>query len=151
MARSLPAGWFPMAFTSPVWSLSMYSGAARMLARENPRAAAAIASSLCAELYGLETIKEGIEDGPSNSTRFLLLAREPHPGNGEKTSIIFAVPHEAGRLYAVLKLFADAQINLTRIASMPLRSDPGTYSFFWILKVQKRMRRLPLFWKKWMA
>jgi prephenate dehydratase len=106
------------------------AGAAKMLARENPRAAAAIASSLCAELYDLEIIKEGIEDGPSNSTRFLLLAREPHPDNGDKTSIIFAVPHEAGKLYAVLKLFADAQINLTRIASMPLRSDPGNYSFF---------------------
>jgi prephenate dehydratase len=106
------------------------AGAAKMLARENPRAAAAIASSLCAELYDLEIIKESIEDGPSNSTRFLLLAREPHPDNGDKTSIIFAVPHEAGRLYAVLRLFADAEINLTRIASMPLRSDPGNYSFF---------------------
>ena len=106
------------------------AGAAKMLARENPRAAAAIASSLCAELYDLEIIKEGIEDGPSNSTRFLLLAREPHPDNGDKTSIIFAVPHEAGKLYAALKLFADAEINLTRIASMPLRSDPGNYSFF---------------------
>jgi prephenate dehydratase len=106
------------------------AGAAKMLARENPKAAAAIASSLCAELYDLEIIKQGIEDGPSNSTRFLLLAREPHPDNGDKTSIIFAVPHEAGRLYAVLKLFADAGINLTRIASMPLRSDPGNYSFF---------------------
>ncbi|MGD2098203.1 MAG: prephenate dehydratase domain-containing protein [Desulfobacterales bacterium] len=106
------------------------AGAAKMLARENPRAAAAVASSLCAELYDLKIIKEGIEDGPSNSTRFLLLAREPHPDNGDKTSIIFAVPHEAGRLYAVLKLFADAGVNLTRIASMPLRSDPGNYSFF---------------------
>jgi prephenate dehydratase/chorismate mutase len=106
------------------------AGAAKMLAREKPKAAAAIASSLCAELYDLEIIKEGIEDGLSNSTRFLLLAREPHPDNGDKTSIIFVVPHEAGRLYAVLKLFADAGVNLTRIASMPLRSDPGNYSFF---------------------
>jgi len=106
------------------------AGAAKMLARENPRAAAAIASSLCAELYDLEIIKESIEDGPSNSTRFLLLSREPHPDNSDKTSIIFAVPHEACRLYAALRLFADAEINLTRIASMPLRSDPGNYSFF---------------------
>lgn len=106
------------------------AGAAKMLAREHPKAAAAIASSLCAELYNLEIIKEGIEDSPSNSTRFLLLARESHSKNGDKTSIIFAVSHEAGSLYAVLKLFADAKINLTRIASMPLRSDPGNYSFF---------------------
>jgi prephenate dehydratase/chorismate mutase len=106
------------------------AGAAKMLARDNPNAAAAIASSLCAELYDLEIIKEGIEDGPSNSTRFLLLARKPHPENGDKTSIIFAVPHEAGRLYEVLKMFAEDNINLTRIASMPLRSDPSNYSFF---------------------
>ncbi len=107
------------------------AGAAKMLARENPKAAAAIASSLCAELYNLDIIKEGIEDGPSNSTRFLLLSREPYAGQGSnKTSIIFAVAHEAGQLYEVLKLFADAKINLTRISSMPLRSDPSNYSFF---------------------
>jgi prephenate dehydratase/chorismate mutase len=106
------------------------AGAAKMLARENPKAAAAIASSLCAELYNLDIIKEGIEDGPSNSTRFLLLSREPYAGQGSKTSIIFAVAHEAGQLYEVLKLFADAEINLTRISSMPLRSDPSNYSFF---------------------
>jgi prephenate dehydratase len=106
------------------------AGAAKMLARENPNAAAAIASKLSAALYDLAIIKEGIEDGPSNSTRFLLLSREPHPEVGDKTSIIFAVPHEAGRLYDALQLFAEAKINLTRIASMPLRSDPSNYSFF---------------------
>ena len=106
------------------------AGAAKMLARENPRAAAAIASALSAELYNLEIIKEGIQDGPSNSTRFVLLSREPSADEGEKTSIIFATAHEAGRLFAVLQLFAEANINLTRIASMPLRSDPDNYSFF---------------------
>jgi prephenate dehydratase len=106
------------------------AGAAKMLARENPKAAAAIASSLSADLYNLEIIKEGIEDGPSNSTRFLLLSREAFANGGDKTSVIFATPHEAGRLFAVLQLFADAQINLTRIASMPLRSEPDNYCFF---------------------
>ncbi|MGD9018230.1 MAG: prephenate dehydratase [Desulfobacterales bacterium] len=106
------------------------AGAAKMLARQNPKAAAAIASRLCAELYDLDIIKDGIEDGSSNSTRFLLLSREPCTNPGDKTSIIFAVPHEAGKLYDVLRLFADENINLTRIASMPLRSDPGNYSFF---------------------
>ena len=101
-----------------------------MVARENPRAAAAIASSLCAELYDLEILKEGIEDGPSNTTRFLLLSREPYANGGEKTSVIFATRHEAGQLFGVLRLFAEANINLTRIASMPLRSDPGNYCFF---------------------
>lgn len=106
------------------------AGAAKMLARENPRASAAIASALSGELYDLEIIKECIEDGPANTTRFLLIARNSNTNGGEKTSIIFAVPHKAGRLYEALKLFADAEINLTRISSMPLRSDPGNYSFF---------------------
>ncbi len=106
------------------------AGAAKMLARENPKAAAAIASALCGELYDLEIIKEGIEDGPSNSTRFLLLAREASTEKRDKTSIIFAVAHQAGQLYGVLQLFAEAGINLTRISSMPLRSDPSNYSFF---------------------
>jgi prephenate dehydratase/chorismate mutase len=106
------------------------AGAAKMLARENPKASAAIASSLCAELYDLEILKEGIEDGPSNTTRFLLLARDPYLDGGDKTSVIFATRHEAGQLFGVLRLFAEADINLTRIASMPLRSDPGNYCFF---------------------
>ena len=38
--------------------------------------------------------------------------------------------HEAGQLYSVLRLFAEANINLTRISSMPLRSDPSNYCFF---------------------
>ncbi|MGB5750316.1 MAG: prephenate dehydratase [Desulfobacterales bacterium] len=106
------------------------AGAAKMLARENPKAAAAVASALCAELYDLEIIKEGIEDGPSNSTRFLLLSRDASTEKSDKTSIVFAVAHEAGQLYGVLQLFAEAKINLTRISSMPLRSDPSNYSFF---------------------
>jgi prephenate dehydratase/chorismate mutase len=106
------------------------AGAAKMLARENPKAAAAIASALSSKLYNLEIIKEKIEDGPSNSTRFLLLSKEANVGGGNKTSIIFATPHTAGSLYSVLRLFAETSINLTRIASMPLRSEPSNYSFF---------------------
>ena len=108
------------------------AGAAKMLARENPRAAAAIASTLCAELYDLEIIKEGIEDGPANTTRFLLLARDPFEGQGEKTSIIFATPHEAGRLYAVLRLFAENEINFL---------DPSNYCFFLDLEGSKKERK----------
>ena len=106
------------------------AGAAKMLARENPRASAAIASALCAELYDLEIIREGIEDGASNHTRFLLLSREPFGQDGNKTSIIFSTAHQAGQLFKVLGLFAETDTNLTRIASMPLRDDPGNYSFF---------------------
>lgn len=106
------------------------AGAAKMLARENPRGAAAIAAPLAAQLYDLAILKEGIDDGPPGSTRFLLLAKEPRDTAKEKCSIIFATSHKAGSLFDVLRLFAEAKINLTRIASTPRRGDPGNYTFF---------------------
>ncbi len=60
------------------------AGATKMLAREKPRAAAVIASSLSAKLYNLEIIKEEIEDQSSNSTRFIILSREAFKEDGDK-------------------------------------------------------------------
>ncbi|MEW6026121.1 MAG: prephenate dehydratase [Planctomycetota bacterium] len=106
------------------------AGAAKMVANTRPKAAAAIASRHCAELYDLEIIKDGIEDDKSNFTRFLVLAKEPAADAGNKCSIVFSTRHEAGTLFAVLKVFSDAGINLTRIESRPIRTDPGKYAFF---------------------
>ncbi len=105
------------------------AGAARMVARGRPRATAAIASLLAARLYGLQVIMDGLEDDVSNTTRFLLLSKEAN-ADGDKCSIVFVTPDEAGSLFGVLELFANAELNLTRIASMPDRRDPNNYSFF---------------------
>jgi len=106
------------------------AGAARMLFQERPEAAAAIAGRLCAELYHLDILGEGIEDHPENITRFAVLAREALAGGGGKTSIIFATAHRAGTLFRVLQLFAERGVNLTRIESMPRGGRPGEYVFF---------------------
>jgi prephenate dehydratase len=104
------------------------AGAAKMLIHDKTNAAA-IASPLCADLYGLKVIKEHIEDDHSNSTRFLLLSKQKAE-TGNKCSLIFSTPHQSGKLLEALKIFADAAINLTRIASMPNRKNPGNYNFF---------------------
>ena len=101
-----------------------------MLAQENPRTAAAIASPLAAELYDLAILKEDIDDGPPSSTRFVQIAKKARKPMAGKCSIIFAAAHEAGSLFDVLRLFAESGINLTRIASTPRRDDPGNYNFF---------------------
>lgn len=106
------------------------AGAARMLASERPKRSAVIADSLCAGLYNLVILRAGIEDHPLNFTRFLVIARQERKEPGSKHSIIFSTQHRAGSLFAVLKLFAEADINLTRIESFPFRSDPGAYIFF---------------------
>lgn len=104
------------------------AGAARMIARETPKAAAAIANRLSAELYGLEIIKENIEDHNSNITRFFVLALEKS-ASGNKCSIVFSTAHKAGALFEVLRVFAEAKINLTRIESRPVAKDPGKFAF----------------------
>ncbi len=105
------------------------AGAARWLANERPRSVAAIASALAAEMYGLEIVKERIEDHPDNTTRFLVLSRTAGEGGGEKCSIVFSTPHRAGALLDVLRVFAEEKLNLTRIESRPVRSDPGAFAF----------------------
>ncbi len=105
------------------------AGAAMMLARERLKGAAAIASELCAEIYGLEVVKQAIEDHESNSTRFIILSRVVSRGKGNKCSLVFSTEHRAGALYEALRIFSEAGINLTRIESRPIRKDPGRYAF----------------------
>ncbi|MFH0844100.1 MAG: prephenate dehydratase [Pseudomonadota bacterium] len=109
-------------------SYSDTAGAARMLAEQRPKASAAIASKLAAELYALDIIKEDIEDLDRNMTRFLLLSKEENREEGDKCSIIFSTEHKSGTLFRVLEVFAKENINLTKIESIP--NEPGNYAFF---------------------
>lgn len=104
------------------------AGAAKLVAEEKPEATGAIASSLAAELYDLEIVKKNIENVSQNRTRFFILSRETKIEEGDKCTIIFSTAHKAGTLFNVLSIFADAEINLSRIESMP--SGTGKYSFF---------------------
>jgi len=108
------------------------AGAARWLAENRIDGTAVIAGSLCAGLYGLESLLTNIEDEPNNMTRFLVLSRNENqnPMNQKKTSLIFSTHHHAGALYQNLRLFAEASLNLTRIESRPVKADPGQYLFF---------------------
>ncbi|MBI5223765.1 prephenate dehydratase [Candidatus Micrarchaeota archaeon] len=105
------------------------AGAAMMISNEKPAASAAIASKLCAEIYGLEILKENIEDHESNSTRFLVISKTPNKEKGDKCSVVFSTSHKAGSLFRVLGAFSESNVNLTRIESRPVLSDPGKYAF----------------------
>jgi chorismate mutase/prephenate dehydratase len=92
---------------------------------------AAIGSTLAAATYGLTIIAEGIEDSPSNTTRFSVIGRGYSTVTGnDKTSILFATLHAPGALYQALGSFAREGINLTRIESYPMRNRIGNYLFF---------------------
>lgn len=104
------------------------AGAAKAIAENQPKGVAAISSRLAAELYGLEIIKEDIQDTVNNRTRFFILSRSGGQADGDKCSIVFTAGDKAGSLFAILEVFAKAGINLTRIESIP--DTTGTYAIF---------------------
>ena len=105
------------------------AAAARMLAETQPRAAAAIATPLCAALHNLFVVKENIEDDFENYSRFILLSKNPCHFDGNKCSIVFSTKNEFGELYSILKTFSDAHINLTRLESRPSPIKKGNFVF----------------------
>lgn len=93
--------------------------------------AAAIASELASQLYGVKILKRRIEDNLNNYTRFLILSKKPpERTKEEKTSIMLSVKDKVGALYELLRPFASYGINLTKIESRPSRRKAWEYIFF---------------------
>lgn len=105
------------------------AGAANMIAKERPAGAAAIASKTCSSIYGLNVLKEEIEDSRYNYTRFIVLSRKKLRRKGNKCSITFLTDDRVGALTTVLNVFKDEGINLTMIESIPSRDYTGRSKF----------------------
>lgn len=91
---------------------------------------AAIANGLAAELYGLQILDSRIESNKKNYTRFIVLseeAQENHKAN--KASLSFQTGNQPGSLARILNYFADENINLSKIQSMPVLGRRDEYIF----------------------
>ncbi len=98
---------------------------------QNEPHAAAIAGHMAIELYDLRVLAENIEDQPDNSTRFLIIGRDPIPASGEdKTSLMVAMRNKPGSLHKLLAPFHCYGIDLTRIETRPARNGGWNYVFF---------------------
>jgi prephenate dehydratase len=97
------------------------AGAAHEVAEAGDISRAAIASRLAAEIYGLDILAEDVEDAAHNTTRFIVLAREPRwapQGAGPVvTSFVFKVRNVPAALYKGLGGFATNGINMTKLES----------------------------------
>ena len=98
------------------------AGSAKEVAERGDPTAAAIASSIAGELYGLQTLRADIEDNSTNTTRFVKLERarlDPDPAQPEGclTSLMFKVRSVPAALYKALGGFATNGVNVVKLES----------------------------------
>ena len=140
--------------------ISVYNTAAavKILKNKNIKDGGAIASERAASLYKMKILKKGIETTPKNFTRFFIIAkRTPPQVKKMKTSIVFSLKHRPKSLFNVLEIFAQKNINLTKIESRPIIGKPWEYNFYLdfigslrenkIKKALKELRKKTIFFK----
>ena len=114
------------------------AGAARMLQQQGDITQAAISSSLAAEIYGLKTLRENIEDADHNTTRFVVLAkngtyadRNDNPGEEDiVTSFVFRVRNVPAALYKAMGGFATNGVNMTKLESYQIDGQFSATQFY---------------------
>lgn len=102
----------------------------------------AVASTLAAELYGLDILAESIETYKQNFTRFLILDDELKVNKAaiNKASMCFTLAHTPGSLAHVLTILSFYGMNLTRIQSLPIPGQEWQYFFYVDIKFDDYIR-----------
>ncbi|WP_343080840.1 prephenate dehydratase [Ostreiculturibacter nitratireducens] len=105
------------------------AGSAQHVAEVGNPKLAALASELAGEIYGLDVLARHIEDRSNNTTRFLVMAREPdmtRRGDGPMmTTFVFRVRNIPAALYKAMGGFATNGVNMTKLESYMV---DGTFS-----------------------
>ena len=107
-------------------------GIAPVISTDNARAAmdvaagedmtaSALASEMAAKIYGLDILARNIEDHDSNTTRFLIMSRDPdlkrRGKHGMVTSFVFRVRNIPAALFKAMGGFATNSVNMTKLES----------------------------------
>lgn len=125
-------GWQAVAATNTAY-------AARDVAALADPTVAAIGSPEAARAHGLTMLADNLSDLPSNQTRFVLVARQPAiAATANRVSLILRLDDRSGTLAAVLDVFADRGLNLTKIQSRPQPARPWEYLFYLDFDAQAR-------------
>lgn len=124
--------WLRARGINPV-SYADTAGAAALVVEQGDAHVAALAPPLAADVYGLKTLAEGIEDSPDNMTRFVVLARAGHAPVGAgavMTTLIFEVKNIPAALYKAMGGFATNGVNMTKLESYQRGASFSATEFF---------------------
>ncbi len=108
--------------------------AAMRVSQSDRRDIAALSSRSCMNLYGLECLRESVQDNGNNYTRFICISKdlEIYPG-ADRTSLMAVLPHEPGSLYKLLSRLYALGINLNKLESRPLPDRDFEFMFYFDL------------------
>ncbi len=92
---------------------------------------AAISSHSCAELYGLEVLRDNIQDSDNNYTKFILIQKDLqiYPGSN-RISFIFSCPNTPGALADILAMFTSHGVNMIKLESCPVTGRNFEFIFY---------------------
>ena len=133
----------------PIVHADTAAAAAEVTERGDPTRAA-IASRLAAEIYGLQSLGSDIQDVEHNTTRFLIMSKEPvdpDPAEGPVvTTFVFRVRSVPAALYKGLGGFATCGVNITKLESYILDASFAVAQFYADIEghPDQRMVRLAL-------
>lgn len=121
-------GIVPMAYADT-------AGAAAFVKEQGDPSLAAIAPAIAADLYGLQIVDQKVEDAANNTTRFVVLARDPLDpatlkGEDAITTFIFEVNNVPAALYKALGCFATNGVNMTKLESYQVGASFAATMFF---------------------
>ena len=119
------------------------AAAAAAIASSGRKDVAVIAARECAELYGLEIIKEDVANTASNYTRFICISKKNEIySDAEKFSVMMSLNHRPGALTNVLVKFAAAGVNLTKLESRPVPGSDFEFRFIFDFEASPRDSRV---------
>ncbi|MCQ2968839.1 MAG: chorismate mutase [Clostridium sp.] len=116
------------------WSKILYHNTAlsvKHVCEIGDKSKVAIASERAAKRYGLEVIKENINNEVENTTKFIVIGKNlEYDKDSNRISIVFSLEDEAGTLYKLLRHFSENNINLKKIESRPISNLPWKYVLY---------------------
>lgn len=92
---------------------------------------AALSSPECAKLYGLDILKEDVQNNANNYTRFICIAKNMEIYAGaNKISLLLSVAHKPGSLHEMIGKVACQGLNLSKLESRPIPGKDFEFRFY---------------------
>lgn len=112
-------------------SVENTAAAAKKILEDGDLTQAAVASEIAGNIYGLKVLRHSINHNKNNTTRFIILSKNPvYREDAKKLSISFELPHKSGSLYNMLGHFIYNGVNMVMIESRPIAGRNWEYRFF---------------------